>query len=81
MKLRQLRHVILEPGERFDLRTVYVVGASAVFASIEDPQDPALITTRDVDIALPSDAPVSADRIDFVITTPGTWLARKSGRG
>ena len=67
MNLTQLRHVIFELGERFDVRVVYIVGSSAVLASIPAPEADELVATRDVDVALPAGAPISIDRIDFVV--------------
>lgn len=67
MDLNQLRHVILELGERFDLKLVYVVGSSAVFASLPSATDAALTATRDVDLALPPDDPLPPDQIEFVL--------------
>ena len=67
MNLTQLRHVIFELGERFDVRVVYIVGSSAVLASIPAPEQDELVATRDVDVALPAGAPISIDRIDFVV--------------
>jgi len=63
----QLQHVIFELNRRFGLELVYVVGSSAVFASLPTAAAEALTATRDVDIALPPDAPINADQIDFVI--------------
>jgi len=67
MNLHQLRHVILEVGERFGVDLVYVVGSSAIFATLPAASDSALTATRDVDLALPPAAPVSADQIEFVM--------------
>lgn len=67
MNREQLQHVIFELNRRFGLELVYVVGSSAVFATLPQVSDMALTVTRDVDIALPPGAPVTTDQIDFVI--------------
>lgn len=67
MDLDQLRHVILELGERFGLKLVYVVGSSAVFASLPSATDSTLTATRDVDLALPLGDPFPPDQIEFVL--------------
>lgn len=67
MDLAQLRHVILELGERFDLKQVYVVGSSAVFASLPSTTDVALTATRDVDLALPLGEALPPNQIEFVL--------------
>ncbi len=33
----QLQHIILEIGERFDLKEIYIIGTSAVLAWLPDP--------------------------------------------
>jgi hypothetical protein len=67
MNRAQLQHVILELSERFGLELVFVVGSSAVFATLPDATDEALTVTRDVDIAVPPGAAFSADHIDRVM--------------
>lgn len=67
MNRDQLQHVILELGERFGLPLVFVVGSSAVFASLPEATDEALTATRDVDVALPDGAPIKGDQIDWVM--------------
>jgi hypothetical protein len=67
MLRRQLQHVILEIGRRFDLRDFYVVGSAAILAALPDPPAGALTATRDVDVIPPGDDEQLADRISFVL--------------
>lgn len=67
MNRRQLEHVIDEIERRFGLEIVYVVGSSAVFASIPDLPPDALPSTRDVDLAVPPGAAFDANHVDFVL--------------
>jgi hypothetical protein len=63
----QLQHVVYELGERFGLPLVYIVGSSAVFATLPHTDHEALTATRDVDVALPADAPIPLNQIDWVM--------------
>ena len=68
MYRNQLLHVILELGERFGLKGVFVVGSAAILAAMPEPPDGALTATRDVDVIPPDDEHERvADQISFVI--------------
>jgi hypothetical protein len=67
LQLRQLQHVILEIGRRFDLRDFYVVGSAAILAALPDPPAGSLTATRDVDVIPPGDDEQLADRISFML--------------
>jgi hypothetical protein len=68
MRLRELQHIILEVGERFALREVFVIGSAAILAALPDPPEGLLTATRDVDIIPPNDEDERlADQISFVI--------------
>jgi len=60
-----LRFVIHELNRRLGLQLVYVVGSSAVFASLPHASHPELVATRDVDVALPPNAPTDGDRVEL----------------
>jgi hypothetical protein len=65
---RELRHIILEVGERFALTEVFVIGSSAILAVLPDPPEGVLTASRDVDIIPPNDEDERiADRISYVI--------------
>jgi hypothetical protein len=38
MHRKQLQHVILEIGLRFDLKAIYIVGSAAILAAMPDPR-------------------------------------------
>jgi hypothetical protein len=68
MRRRELQHIILEVGERFALREVFVIGSAAILAVLPDPPEGVLTATRDVDIIPPNDEDERmADQISFVI--------------
>jgi hypothetical protein len=68
MRRRELQHVIIEVGRRFDLKEVFIVGSAAILAAIPDPPEGALTMTRDVDIIPPGDVDERvADQISFVL--------------
>jgi len=67
MVRRQLRHVILEIGRRFDLCDFYVIGSAAILAVLPDPPEGVLTATRDVDVIPPTDDERLADQISFVL--------------
>jgi hypothetical protein len=50
MRSRELRHIILEVGDRFPLTEVFVIGSSGILAVLPDPPEGVLTATRDVDI-------------------------------
>jgi hypothetical protein len=68
MRRRELQHILLEVGERFALREVFVIGSSAILAVLPDPPEGVLTATRDVDIIPPNDVDERmADQISYVI--------------
>lgn len=67
MYRKQLQHIILEIGERFDLEDVYIIGTSAILAWLSDPPVEAVIMSNDVDVLPMTDEERIADRISFVI--------------
>ena len=67
MRQAQLRHVILELGERFGIDDFFVIGSAAILAALPDPPDGALTATRDVDVIPPGDDERLADQISFVM--------------
>lgn len=67
MQRHQLQHVILEIGQRFDLRDFHIIGSAALLAALPDPPAGALTATRDVDVIPPGDDERLADRISFVL--------------
>jgi hypothetical protein len=67
MYRRQLQHVILEIGRRFDLAEIFIIGSAAILAAIPDPPDGELTATRDVDVIAPYDEERLADQISFVL--------------
>lgn len=67
MQRDQLQHVILEIGQRFDLREFHIVGSAAILAALPDPPPGALTATRAVDVIPPDDDARIADRISFVL--------------
>jgi hypothetical protein len=67
MYRRQLQHVVLEIGLRFDLKDIYIVGSAAILAAIPDPPEGELTATRDVDVIPPRDDEKLADQISFVL--------------
>jgi hypothetical protein len=67
MYRNQLQHVILEIGQRFDLKDIYIIGSAAILAAMPDPPEGALTATRDVDVIPPRDEERLADQISFVL--------------
>lgn len=67
MYRKQLQHVILEIGLRFDLKEIYIVGSAAILAAMPDPPEGELTATRDVDVIPPRDEEKLADQISFVL--------------
>jgi len=67
MRQAQLRHVILEIGERFGLTEFYVIGSAAILASLPDPPEGSLVATRDVDVIPGADDEKVADQISYVM--------------
>ena len=67
MRRNQLQHVILEIGQRFDLKDIYIIGSAAILAAIPDPPEGELTATRDVDVIPPRDEERLADQISFVL--------------
>ena len=67
MYRKQLQHVILEIGLRFDLKEIYIVGSAAILAAMPDPPAGELTATRDVDIIPPRDEEKLAGQISFVL--------------
>lgn len=71
MNRRLLEYAIAEIGRRFNLDYFYIIGSAAVFATIQDEIEAALIATRDVDIIpsppSPADISIFIDRIDMVL--------------
>jgi|KBSMisStandDraft_5_1062788.scaffolds.fasta_scaffold298480_2 hypothetical protein len=67
MYRKQLQHVILEIGVRFDLKDIYIVGSAAILAAMPDPPEGELTATRDVDVISPRDEEKLADQISFVL--------------
>jgi hypothetical protein len=68
MRRRELQHVILEVGRRFNLKEVFIIGSAAILATIPEPPEGALTMTRDVDIIPPGDDDERlADQISFVL--------------
>jgi hypothetical protein len=66
MDRKQLQHVILEIGRRFNLADIYIIGSAAILAAIPDPPEGELTATRDVDVIPPRDEERLADQISFV---------------
>jgi hypothetical protein len=67
MYRKQLQHVILEIGRRFDLEDIYIIGSAAILAAIPDPPEGELTASRDVDVIPPRDEERLADQISFVL--------------
>jgi len=68
MRRRELQHVILEVGRRFNLKEVFIIGSAAILATMPEPPEGALTMTRDVDIIPPGDDDGRlADQISFVL--------------
>ena len=68
MRRRELQHVILEVGRRFNLKEVFIIGSAAILATMPEPPEGALTMTRDVDIIPPGDDDERlADQISFVL--------------
>jgi hypothetical protein len=67
MRRRELQHVILEVGRRFNLKEVFIIGSAAILATMPEPPEGALTMTRDVDIIPPGDDERLADQISFVL--------------
>lgn len=68
LRRRELRHILLEVGERFALTELFVIGSAAILAVLADPPDGVLTATRDVDIIPPNDTDERmADQISYVI--------------
>lgn len=67
MRLAQLRHVILELGERFGINDFFVIGSAAILAAMPNPPEGALTATRDVDVIAPGDDERLADQISWVM--------------
>jgi hypothetical protein len=61
MRRRELQHVILEVGRRFNLKEVFIIGSAAILATMPDPPEGALTMTRDVDIIPPGGRRASAE--------------------
>lgn len=70
MKREDLTFAIRELGRRIHLNRFYIIGSSAIFAAVLNPQDSALTRTLDVDVIPamdnPEDVQKCADRIDFL---------------
>jgi hypothetical protein len=67
MNRKQLQHVILEVGLRFDLKEIYIVGSAAILAAMPDPPQGELTATRDVDVIAPRDEEQLSNQISFVL--------------
>jgi hypothetical protein len=63
----QLQHIILEIGERFDLKDIYIIGTSAILAWLPDAPIEAVVMSNDVDVIPMTDEERLADKISFVI--------------
>jgi hypothetical protein len=68
MRRLELQHIILEVGRRFGLKDVFIIGSAALLASVPEPPEGILTTSRDVDIVplIDPDERV-ADQISFVL--------------
>jgi hypothetical protein len=67
MYRKQLQHVILEIGQRFGLKDIYIVGSAAILATMPDPPEGELTSTRDIDVIAPYDEEDLADQISLVL--------------
>jgi|SRR5579871_1302260 len=68
MRRQDLDYVIAEVGRRTGLDYFYIIGSAAVLASLPASRDPALVSTRDIDILPSPEEPARqqeyADRLD-----------------